>query len=464
MGGTRCVAVACSGGRDSIALLHATAQVARHEGWQVAALHVHHGLNPQADDWVRRLEGWLTAWREAGLPVTLAVRRLETAPPRGASVEAWARAERYGALGGMAQAAGAGVVLLAHHRRDQAETLLLQALRGRGLAGLAAMPATARRAGLRWLRPWLHRPRSDIEAYVAAHGLEWIDDDSNGDPRLARNRLRLAVWPALTAAFPQAEHALADAARWAAQAQDAIDEWVAQDLATLGADVLSAGLPLPGWLALSEARRALVLRAWLQKQVGGRPAPASLVLRLADELPRLRVGRWPAPGGELRLYRGMLRWHAGAGEDAAARGERRAEGFAGTGLPMPINRPGRYRVVVPGGWDGWLEVTPVAQGGVPLGALAALELRPRRGGETFQAGPGRPPRALRKQYQAFGVPAWQRGGPLMVVGERLVAVPGLGIDARALGAPGEPMVRLEWQPHEPASAVQPPPGDPREDH
>merc|ERR1739841_308703 len=112
----------------------------------------------------------------------------------------------------MARQAGADLLLLAHHRRDQAETLLLQALRGAGVAGLAAMPRQDWRDGVLWVRPWLDHPREAIEAYIAQHGLRHIDDDSNGDPRFARNRLRLQVWPALQAAFPQAKAALAASA------------------------------------------------------------------------------------------------------------------------------------------------------------------------------------------------------------------------------------------------------------
>jgi tRNA(Ile)-lysidine synthase len=133
-------------------------------------------------------------------------------PAAGESVEALARDQRYAALGRMARAAGATLVLLAHHRRDQAETLLLQALRGGGVAGLAGMPARVERDGLTWARPWLALPRGAIEAYVRRYRLTFVEDDSNADPRFARNRLRHEVWPALAVAFPQAEARLADAA------------------------------------------------------------------------------------------------------------------------------------------------------------------------------------------------------------------------------------------------------------
>ena len=122
------VAVAYSGGRDSAALLHATLMSAQTSGWQVVALHVNHGLSAHAGEWERFCADQCESWAAQGLAVRFASSRLSTRPQAGDSIEAWARRERYAALRTMAVAHGAGVVLLAHHRRDQAETLLLQAL------------------------------------------------------------------------------------------------------------------------------------------------------------------------------------------------------------------------------------------------------------------------------------------------------------------------------------------------
>ena len=147
------VAVAVSGGRDSTALLHCTVRTAAALGVGVVALHVHHGLMPAADAWLAQVQAQCRRWG-----VAFCSRRLQTHPPRGASVEAWARAERYRALAEMAREAGCSIVLLAHHRRDQAETWLLQALRGGGPAGLSAMPQEAVREGITWARA-AARPR-----------------------------------------------------------------------------------------------------------------------------------------------------------------------------------------------------------------------------------------------------------------------------------------------------------------
>ncbi|MBX3607378.1 MAG: tRNA lysidine(34) synthetase TilS [Piscinibacter sp.] len=427
----RCVAVAWSGGRDSTALLHATLQAARPLSLSVLALHVHHGLHPNADDWVEFCVAQTRRWARRGHDLALHVERLTGRPGPGESVEAWARLARYGALRRMALAHGAEVVLLAHHRRDQAETLLLQALRGAGVAGLAGMPASIERDGLQWARPWLARSDAEVAAYVRRHRLRHIEDDSNADERFARNRLRHQVWPGLLEAFPGAESALADSAGWARDAMACLAELAQQDLEPANE---ANALRLAPLFELSLVRRLNALRHWLHARTGV-PAPASLVQRLADELRPVGNARWPAPGGELRSHRGRLVF-----TPAAAAPE---PGPTEPETSLRVDSPGRYPLP---GWGGTLQVRRVRQGGVPLAWLAQLELRRREGGERFQAGPGRPPRSLKKQFQAAGLPSWQRDGPLVYSGGQLVFVPGLGLDARVVGLPGQALATLAWLP------------------
>jgi tRNA(Ile)-lysidine synthase len=422
------VAVAFSGGRDSTALLHAALAVAATHGVVVLALHVHHGLSPHADEWLRHCESQCARWAKAGRPVEFHAQRLSGAPAPGDSVEAWARDARYRALRTMAVAHGASVVMLAHHRRDQAETWLLQALRGAGVAGLAAMPRGVVRDGIAWHRPWLAKGSDEIDAYVRRHRLKHISDDSNADPRFARNRLRLQVWPALSAAFPHAETTLATAAQWAQQADAALAELAALDVAPL---VVGDGIGVERWLALSPARRSNALRAWLAVPLCGR-VPASLVTRLCDELPTRRLARWPVDGGELCVYRGVLRHVAPPSHHGVHPGRERV---------LSVQHAGTYPLP---GWSGSLVVEPVAEMGVPLAWLAHLELRERAGAERFQAGMARPPRSLKKQFQEAGVPSWARSGPLLYSGGQLVFVPGLGLDARVVGVPGQRLARLRW--------------------
>lgn len=427
------VAVATSGGRDSTALLHATARAARGTGLQVVALHVHHGLNPAADEWLAHLEVQCRRWSRAGLPVALRATRLKGAPAAGESIEAWARRERYRALSSMAREAGAGVILLAHHRRDQAETVLLQALRGAGPAGLSAMPREALRDGIHWCRPWLHHPGEAIAAYVKRHRLSHVEDDSNLDRRFDRNRLRHDVWPVLVAAFPRAESAflhLAEQAQWARQL---IDEVAQSDMAAALAPAdgsLDAGV----LLALTPARRAAALRRWLG-QCGVTHGLDGIAGRVAPEMCGVSAAQWPVDAvREVRLYRGHL-----------ALVERHAMA-AGGGMPREEPVPATAgRHVLPA-WGGVLEIVPVSQGGVSKGLLEAACLRARRPGDCFQFAPRSAARPLKKQYQASAVPAWERVGPIVAAGDRIVFVPGLGIDARAWADPDQPQFGIHWLP------------------
>jgi len=417
------VAVAASGGRDSTALLHCTARAAAALGVQVTALHVHHGLRPEADDWLRQVQTQCRRW---GVPFMS--RRLQSAPARGESVEAWARRERYLALAEMARQAGCGLVLLAHHRRDQAETWLLQALRSAGPAGLAAMPLEAVREGLVWARPWLAQPRTAIEAYVRRHRLRYVDDGSNADARFARNRLRAVVWPALVQAFADAETSLAGAAVRAQEAAALAAEVAAADLPLLRQ---GAALCLERWLALGPARRRNALRAWLAQALPA-AVPESLVERLCSELPDMRAGRWPAPAAELRLHRGRLAVHRPCPPGGAP-----AES-----LVVDLDRVGDWPLPP---WRGRFIIAWAREGGVLPAALHRAVVRPRSGGERFRLAPNATARSLKKQFQASGRAAWEREGPLLytAAGE-LLFVPGLGIEAGQCALPGQPQLTVAW--------------------
>ena len=430
------LAVAYSGGRDSTALLHAVLHQAAALGLDVFALHVHHGLHPDADAWLAHAKAQSARWAEQGLPVRFIAHRVTARPAKGDSIEAWARERRYRALKAMADEHEVRLVLLAHHRRDQAETFLLQALRGAGPAGLAAMPRQAVRDDIEWRRPWLDRTRDEIDAYLRRHALAHVDDGSNLDPRFERNRLRLAVWPAFVQAFGDAEAALARAARRAGEADALLDEIAEADLSCIAEP---SGLRVDAWRTLTPARRSNALRAWLTRELGA-AAPSSLVVRLMHELGRAGSGRWPCERGELRSYRGCL---------SVSRAPPAAPDFEPSApAPLPeaaltVQAAGIYRLP---GWNGRLRVEHARDAGVPFAWLGRLELRAREGGERFQAGLGRPPRALKKQYQAAAVPAWARAGPLVYSGGQLVFVPGLGLDARVLGLAGQALARLAWLP------------------
>ncbi len=257
------IAVALSGGRDSVVLLDALLHVAPPAGHRLAALHVHHGLSPHADRWQR-----FCADLAAARGIAFVARAVAVPPAPRAGVEAEARRLRYAALADAALAAGLSHVAVAHHRDDQAETLLLQLLRGAGPHGLAGMAAArADPRGVTFLRPLLAIPRAAIDAYARAAGLAWVEDESNAAHRHLRNAVRHVALPALARVAPQAPATLARAARHQADAALLADDLVALDAAAHGdgrsLDRACRRRALPRWMP----QRATPLR-WFLRQRG----------------------------------------------------------------------------------------------------------------------------------------------------------------------------------------------------
>ena len=262
--------IAYSGGLDSHVLLHAAAGLRERLQLDLCAVHIHHGLLPDADAWTAHC-----ARVCAELGVSLSVRRLALRPGAGASLEAVAREARYAAFRALLQPGER--LATAQHRDDQAETLLLALLRGAGVHGLAAMPARAPLGAGVLLRPFLALPRTALADYAEAHGFAWVEDPSNADLAHDRNRLRHAVIPLLRERWPALDRTLARSAAYCAEAAELLDASADELLAGLAADLPNA-LSIRRLRTLDDARRRLVLRRWLRRQ--GLPLPDSDRLRL----------------------------------------------------------------------------------------------------------------------------------------------------------------------------------------
>lgn len=439
------IAVALSGGRDSVALLHATRAAVQAAALpaRVVALHVHHGLQDAADGWDDFCRDLCQSW-----DIGYFTRRVSVLPHAGEGVEASARRARYGALAAMCDDAGAGLLLFAHHLDDQVETVLLRLLRGTGVAGMAGMPAMRRLDGdspVMLLRPWLDVGREDIDAYCAAHALPWIDDPSNKDPRYARNALRHHM-PALLAAFPALRANVAQAAAHFAQAGHMLDGLAARELSTLvrpgrDADTL-AELDLAGLRALPPGHAANVLRMWLRDLGARAPSTGRLEAMLAQLV--ARDGGEPAiahDGLILRRFRDSVL----ACRDVAG------------GVPgvIALTWHGEAVIDVPA-WRGSLHFDRDDTLGIPEPILRqSLRLAPRQGGERIVLRPGGPARALKQAYQEAGVPAWRRAIlPLLWAGDHLVLAAGLGMNRRWPGehdrVPHAPRWRVAWAESDPS--------------
>jgi len=284
-----------SGGIDSVVLLHVLAQL--RPVYKLSALHVHHGLSSQADEWARFCEQTCSH-----LQVPLDVVRIRIARKTPEGIEAAARTARYGAL----MKPDADAVVTAHHADDQAETVLFQLLRGGGPRALAAMPEARQLApDLLLVRPLLAITRAELEAYARFHGLLWVEDESNTDPRYTRNALRHDVLPAIARFIPDYRERLIGSAQRMAEAADLLDELAALD----GAD---AGLPdtldCKILKALPEARARNLLAYYLRVQHVPLPSPAHLteMLRQLKEA-RTRLVLPLSEGRVLARVKGRIR-------------------------------------------------------------------------------------------------------------------------------------------------------------
>lgn len=411
---------AFSGGLDSAVLLHALAEseVARARG--LRAVHIDHGLNDDSADWARRCREFA-----GSLGVDLVVRSVEVVRGRGLGLEASARRARYGEIETLL--AAGEILALAHHRDDQAETVLLKLLRGAGPEGIGAMrPLRRLGRGFAW-RPLLGLPRAALREYAESHRLNWIIDPSNADQSIDRNYLRMQVMPRIMSRWPEAEASIAQSATWARAAAEFIEVEAERALArTQGLD--PSTLHFREWLALPQALRDPVLRRWLRALDLPEPThyqAAELVRQLAEAgEDRQPCVRWP--GAEVRRYRDLLHalpplqvppfdWVAP---------------FDGGALALPMNL-------------GTLRLVDTQQ--VPA-QVDNLLVRFRRGGESLRLETGGHTRELRDLFQEAGIPPWQRGrlplvfepdGGLLAVADLWLSEAG----ARLFGTHG---ARLEW--------------------
>ena len=277
------LAVALSGGADSVALALIAAEHCADTNRSLYFFHIHHGLLAEADAWVAHLQQFS---QELNIP--LQVRHVQVDRAAGLGIEGAARDARYLALAQLCHEHGVAALLLAHHRQDQAETVLLRLLRGTGVSGLAAMRADVQRGGMRLLRPWLEVERAELldvaQAFEQRTGWAAVQDPSNTDPTYARGALRSALAPVLNTYWPAWCQTLVRHAKQAGEANEVLAEVAALDLAALDVKPEDQSFSLLAWRALSAARQALVVRHWLQGQGVAMPGDR----RLAELLRQLR--------------------------------------------------------------------------------------------------------------------------------------------------------------------------------
>ena len=422
------ICVGLSGGMDSIVLLDALVRAGPARGHSVAALHVHHGLSPNADAWAALCE---RACAERG--VALDVRRVRVARDAPEGLEAAARAARYAEYAKRPEP----ILALAHHRDDQAETLLLQLLRGTGVKGAAGMPElrSLGPGGPALFRPLLDLPREAIAKYARERGLQWVEDESNASSAHDRNYLRHEIAPLLDERFAGWRPALTRFALHAATAQALLEE-----LARIDGAPLCPGEGLALDAALDPARRANALRTFLAAE--GLPMPTQARLEeIARQLyeargdARIRI----AHGGALLVRgRGVARVEHGEPAQAHAQPWR----VEWKGEPLLDLGPGR----------GLVRFTPQRGAGLRAFSGEAWYFAPRSGGERLRLETARHSRTVKNLLREAEVPEWRRDAlPLLFQGDRLAWVPELGVAAEFACAPGESGLVPDWRPQAPAS-------------
>lgn len=410
--------VGFSGGLDSTVLLHRLLRQRSGGGTdRLRAIHVHHALQPEADDWAEHCRQTCVEW-----DIPLQVVHMEVNRHSGLGLEAAARAARYAAFRSAMR--NDDVLVLAHQRDDQAETFLLRALRASSLDGLRGMAAW-RRFDPGWLwRPLLQCSRAQLLIEAQQHQLRWIDDPSNARADADRNFLRLQVLPLLRQRWPHADAALARSADLAAEAAGLLQDQDQADLAR-ACEVHSTWLSVPALTALPAARQSRVLRAWVLA-LHLPPIPArGIDAVLGTLLPARHDAEAIFAWAGVRIARWRDRLHAG---------------------PIPKPLPRDWQV----SWSGHQPLPLPTGGELELigapGFGAPLHVHGRRGGERIRLRGHH--HALKQVLQTLDIPPWERRQmPLLSDADGQLLAAGDGIVSAAFGQwLGQTGASLRWQP------------------
>jgi tRNA(Ile)-lysidine synthase len=414
------IAVALSGGLDSVVLLDTVCNAQAKNSnntTQIFAFHIHHGLQKPADDWFVFCEKLAKKYQ-----IHFDFRLLHLAGQDEGNIEARARAGRYEALAELCEEYAIPDLLLAHHQNDQAETVLLQLMRGAGVAGLSAMPERRKIEHGQWpitlWRPLLGQTRAELESYAKEHKLKWIEDPSNRDRKYRRNAIRKDIIPRLEKIQPDVLPNLARSANLLSEAQGLLDRLATQDGKAI---LIGLELKLKPLLQLQKADLPAannLLRYWLKSNGLAMPSQERLASWWRDLLsvkPDAQL-EWAHDEKTIRLWRGQLQV---------------AEPEVGEWILKPLDKASKK----PGLPADWVNA-----------ALAAGELvaKPREGSEKLQIKANSPRKTLKNLFQEANIPPWGRQAPLLYIRGELVAVAGIGVSYPHLVRSGL-RVWPEWQ-------------------
>lgn len=413
--------IAYSGGQDSHVLLHAMATLrGKNNNFRLRAIHIHHGLSPQADQWAQHCQ---QICNQLAIPLT--IKKIKLSLAAGDSIEAVAREARYAMFRELLLPEEN--LVTAHTLNDQTETVLLQLLRGAGVKGLSAMPTKKKFASGFLLRPLLSFTRDDFNVYSKQHQLQWIEDETNLALRFNRNFLRHQVIPILRQRWPEIFTTIARSATHCAEAAELVDELANMDLVDP-----DGNLSLTHWLPLSAARQRNVLRYWIRKR-GYRVPNTKQVNEICHQV--IHADESAAPlfswnQAEIRRYQNNL-------------------------YLLPAQTPHDASVIIP--WNLQQSLPLPNQLGVlnltlkkGEGIISAMNrekilVRFRQGGERCRPAGRKETHTLKQLMQEWQIPPWQRDRiPLLFCNDELVAVVGYCVCEKYAAKSGEEGIVVKW--------------------
>lgn len=399
--------IAYSGGRDSHVLLHAMSALRKTLPLRLHAIHIHHSLSQNADQWVEHCQAICQ-----DLHIELIIQRINANADVGESPEEIARERRYHVFSSLLQKDD--ILLTAHHQEDQAETLLIQLFRGAGPKGLAAMPIMKALGQGLHARPLLSITGNAFQQYAEHHQLRWIEDESNQNVDFSRNYIRHHIMPVLKSRWPSVTATLSRVSNHCAEAQQLIETQAAEDcLVAQGATPKL--LSVSKLTMLDPARQRQVLRTWLAR-FGTVPSAVKLhhiqrdlLQSRYDKMPYLR---WK--GKELRRFRDDL-------YVVKTQQPHEAEKNYVWDLTQPLKIPGLEKPLI---------ATP-AQGSGLVAAIKTLTVRFRQGGESCRLANRAFHHRLKKLFQEWHIPYWERDRiPLLYQDNELIGIVGYYIDEK----------------------------------
>lgn len=417
--------IGLSGGLDSVVLLHGMARLRDQSDtdFQLRALHINHQLQDQAQNWEQHCQSLC-----AELGVEFLSRKVEIAASSG--VENAAREARYGEF--EAALLEDEELLLAHHRDDQMETLLLRLMRGSGSRGLSGIPRSRVLASSRLLRPLLDTDREELRSYAESEQLVWVEDHSNRDEGFDRNFCRHSLLPLIESRWPGYRESWSKSAVLSSESETLIRELAVIDLNEIVTDSESVA-SRKKLLALSEPRRRNVLRHWLAG-LGAKELGWNQLQQLSNEVLQGSGGQFIAEDFQICCFHDRVYVLACQERECAL------DQLDLNSLPQLLSTG---EVLLQD--NGRLRFHETQGEGICADKLSSLSIRYRRGGEACRLA-GRPSKTLKKILQESEIPPWLRSRvPLLYDGEELAYIPGLGVSEQFAAKGAESGCIVEWE-------------------